>query len=168
MRKKQLDLAERNPLVAEHVGRAYLKQLEESGEYTTTAYKANKYKPPYNTTEHFRQAVDEYIEYHERNNKIMTVNGLAYFLGYDAAIIKNWPCDNRARYGSLPDEIVLNPFYKTIQYALTRIAMQAEERAIKKGDSLRYLERLQPSCWQQVEEVKVNNVVTWGQYDKDL
>lgn len=94
------------------------------------------------TEESFESAVNEYIEYHELNNTTMTMNGLAYHLGISLQTLKNFP----------------NGEYKPyIDYAITRIAIQAEERAIRSSmKAMDWLERAQPEVWEKVDKLEVS------------
>ena len=94
------------------------------------------------TEESFESAINEYIEFHELNNTTMTMNGLAYHLGISLGTLKNFP---RGEY---------KPY---IDYAITKIAIQAEERAITSSTkSMDWLERAQPEIWEKVDKLEVS------------
>ena len=93
------------------------------------------------TEESFESAISEYIEYHELNNTTMTMNGLAYHLGISLQTLKNFPQGEYTKY---------------IDYAITRIAIQAEERAIRSSmKAMDWLERAQPTVWEKVDKLEV-------------
>ena len=94
------------------------------------------------TEESFESAINDYIEYHEINNTTMTMNGLAYHLGISLQTLKNFPKGEYKQY---------------IEYAITRIAIQAEERAIKSSmKAMDWLERAQPEVWEKVDKLEVS------------
>lgn len=163
LKKLQHEQARRSPTTAMWLSQQYLDHTHDQKIATGAAIRA-KTRPPYEPDQ-LAALVSEYIAQCERSNKVLTLNGLAYFLGYSVEQLKDWPKtvthidDNGVSH-------VSNPHTSIIDYAITRIAMQAEERAVQEGT--RYLEKLQPSVWKTVEEVKVSNTIHWGEYDKDL
>jgi hypothetical protein len=96
----------------------------------------------FDSVESFKEAVDAYISSHEECKKVMTLNGLAYHLGFSLKTLLNFPD---------------NEFKDTVEYVKSRIAQQAEEKALVSSmHAIAYLERVQPDVWDKTDKIEMS------------